>query len=111
MKKLPTFLLLTLATSIHPFYLSTTTPSEHSLTELQNINQQIDSLEKQLSEMRRKAVNKEIHAQTYMIDNWHEFAEDINAAEESEQHILAIKKKIHELNDRKETILKETSSQ
>jgi hypothetical protein len=79
----------------------------HIQHELQDIDEEISSLERELESMRKKALNEEMHAQPYMIDNWHEFAEDIQRAEANEKGILATKKKIQALKDLKEALLKQ----
>lgn len=76
-------------------------------TDIQSIDQQIESLEKQLAQLRRNMLNSEIHAQTYMIDNWHEFAEEINRSEDNEKVILMVKKQIQELKDQKKLLIKD----
>jgi len=70
----------------------------------QDINHEIEFLEKQLKQMRKQALNNEIHAQPYMIDNWHQFAEEIKNSEENEKKIVEIKRKIQELNKKKSLI-------
>lgn len=109
MKNLYTALILTFAATTLPLLShAENSNSSHQTqlqnTELQNIDQEIQSLEEKLSIMRKKQISGEIHAQPYMIDNWHEFAEDIQATENSEKAILAIKKKIEELKERKESL-------
>lgn len=66
----------------------------------QNIDQQIEFLENKLADLRNKYLNQEIHAQPYMIDNWHQFAEDIRQTEEHEKEILEIKKQINDLKQK-----------
>lgn len=81
-----------------------------TLTELQSIDRQINSLNKDLARIRKEALNQEINAQQYMIDNWQEFAENISLNETSEKEILEIKEKIKTLNDRKAFLLKQSSN-
>lgn len=85
---------------------SPTSPAQ-TATSPQTLDQQIETLEKQLATLRRNMLNSEIHAQTYMIDNWHEFAEDINRTEDNEKVILALKKKIQDLKDQKNLQIKD----
>lgn len=73
--------------------------------ELQAIDEQLSLLEKQLEILRKKSLNAEIQSQPYMMDNWEEFAEGIETAEENEQKIIAIKKKIQELEKQKKSFL------
>ena len=81
-------------------------PGNQNKKELQSLDQEINSLKKHLEEMRKNALNNEIKAQPYMFDNWHQFAEDIRLSEENEKNIQETKKKLQELNDSKEALLK-----
>lgn len=78
---------------------------EENTPELQELDKQLSSLEKELDMLRKKALNAEIRAQPHMIDDWHEFTQEIGTAEENEKNILAIKKKIHELEEQKQSLL------
>lgn len=73
-------------------------------SEIQNINQEIEFLNSELEKMRRDAHNKEMEAQPFMFDNWHEFANDIELSEENEKGILKIKKKIKELKQKRDLL-------
>lgn len=99
---LPSLLILSCAFTIASFPCL----AENSTTS-QTLDQQIETLEKQLATLRRNMLNSEIHAQTYMIDNWHEFAEDINRTEDNEKVILVLKKKIQDLKDQKNLQIKD----
>ena len=77
--------------------------------EQQSLDQEIESREKNLAQMRKEALNLEIKAQSYMFDNWHEFAEDIRLNEEREKEILSTKKKLKELYNQKDALLKQPS--
>jgi len=81
------------------------TPSENFSTQntSQNLDQEIEFLEKELEDLRHKALNSEIHAQPYMIDNWHQFAENIRLAEDNEKKIVKIKKRIKNIKEFKKT--------
>lgn len=98
------FLVVTLVTT--PISSQSNTSSFKNKTELQQIDAEIESLEHELSSMRKEALNHEVEAQRYMIDNWHEFAEDIKKNEENEKAILVLKKKIKKLNERKNSLIK-----
>lgn len=78
-------------------------------TRVQRIDQEIDSLNKKLSKLRKEAFNQEMKAQPYMFDNWKEFSEDIEHVEESERKILNIKENIQMLEDLKQSLSKEAS--
>lgn len=110
MKNHNIFFLLTYAICSFPALSYTEHFNNRSQDELQSINREIESLQEKLASMRQTAVYNEIHAQPYMIDNWHEFAQDIQTTEENEKAILAIKNKIKQLNDDKEVILKRPPS-
>jgi chromosome segregation ATPase len=105
------FVFTVLSASSHaesPGTLPTATPEIQN--ELQNIDQEIDFLNKDLEKARKNALNQEIHAQQFMFDNWHEFSENVGQAETNEKQILEIKKKIKALTERKES-LKNSSNQ
>lgn len=78
--------------------------------ELQSIDQEIDFLNKDLKKLRKESLNKEIHAQQFMFDDWHEFSENVAKAETNERKILEIKEKIKVLTEQKES-LKNASNQ
>ncbi len=90
-----------------PCHAENANPSFQNQNDLQSLDQEIDSLEKELAKLRRNMLNSEIHAQPYMIDKWHEFAEDVSHAEDKEKEILALKKKIQVLNDKKKLLIKD----
>jgi hypothetical protein len=73
--------------------------------ELQGIEEQISTLEHELELLRKKALNAEMHAQPFMFDDWHEFAEDVQASEENEKAIVSLKKKIYTLEEQKQALL------
>lgn len=73
---------------------------------LQNIDKEIDSLNQQLTKLRKETFNQEMQAQPYMFDNWKEFSEDIGKAEEAEKKILIIKEKIKALEQLKQFLIK-----
>lgn len=110
MLNLSPILILIFAFNFFSFHSQAETPTSSTLNELQSIDQEIADLEKELENTRKKIFNKELQAQPYMFDNWHEFAQDIDITEEGEKHISAIKKKIQELEERKESLLKQSSS-
>lgn len=109
---LPSLLMLSFAFTMVSFQCQAenSNPSFQNHNALETIDQQIEYLQKQLAQLRRNMLNSEIHAQNYMIDNWQEFAEGISLAEDKEKEILAIKKKIQELKDQKNLLIKAPSS-
>lgn len=58
---------------------------------------QIERLEKELDHYRKQAVNEELNAQQSMRTDWSKFTQDINQSEETEKHVLDLKKQIQEL--------------
>jgi len=106
MKRFCTICLLAAAIFFSPLFCFSDNSSA-TLT-IKNLDSQIESLSTELQTLRKEALNKEIHAQTYMIDDWHQFAEEVEASEESEKAILKIKKKIQELKKQRELLEKHT---
>jgi phage shock protein A len=88
-------------------FLIFTTPSHaentqtQSQTEIENIDQAIDSLNQQLKNLRKEALNREMQAQPYMRYHWQEFTDDIEHAEEPEKKIHDLKDKLKKLKERK----------
>lgn len=77
-------------------------------TEMQKIDEQLSSLQSELKDLRRDAFNREMHAQTFMFDNWHEYADEIKANTTDEKKIAEVKAKIKALSDRKEALQSNT---
>jgi biotin-(acetyl-CoA carboxylase) ligase len=104
------FLFLTCACTISlPSY--SDTPASAPQTELQQIDQEIESQKLLLKKLRKIRQHYEINAQPFMIDNWSEFADEIKSAEDSERAVLKTKQKVKELKERKELLLKQGHSQ
>lgn len=78
--------------------------------ELKAIEEEISYLTKKIASSRKKALNAETNAQTYMIEDWHHFAEDIQLEEKFEQQIDQLQKRLQYLSDRKEILLKSSLS-
>lgn len=83
-----------------------TQPTESWQIELKSLNQQILDLSKELTALRRQALNAEMTAQPQMIDSWHEFAKNIGRSEENEKQISALQQQIRALNLRKQAIIR-----
>lgn len=78
-----------------------------SAVELEDeINREIDSLNSELQSTRQEALNKEMKAQPLMLDNWKEYSENIQSEENTEKHILELKKKIEALEQKKQGLKK-----
>lgn len=76
------------------------------LDELNVIDIQIVLLKNQLHKFREDAEKAEIHAQSFMLDNWHQFAEDIRISEDDEKSIQMIKEEIKNFKFIKQQILR-----
>jgi hypothetical protein len=73
--------------------------------ELNQINGDIEKLQSQLHEYRRKALSDEMQAQPQMFDNFHEYAQDIQANEADEDMVIKIKAHLRELQARKQKLM------
>ena len=78
--------------------------------EIYAIDQELENLNDSLKLYRQDALNIEMNTQNFMFDNWHQFAEGIKTNEKEEQHITALKKRINDLNERKQAIIKKHST-
>jgi hypothetical protein len=68
---------------------------------INDINSQIEVLQEQLKIERRHALNESVEAQPDMRVNWGKFIGDIEGVEDTEHHVLAIKKEIQKLEEEK----------
>lgn len=83
------------------------TPQPNNWKEdLKAINMEIQTLSKELTDLRREALNAEMKAQPQMIDSWHEFAKNIRISEEDEKRISDIQKQIRALHLRKQELIR-----
>lgn len=76
------------------------------ITKIEQVDQEIIKLEKELKRLRQDAFNQEMNAQPYMFDNWSEYTENINANEIDEKKIIDIKAKIEDLKILKQKLMK-----
>lgn len=77
-------------------------------TEIAHIEEEIETLQSQLKNLRKDAFNQEMDAQAYMFDNWSDYVGKINANEKDEQSIIQLKDKIEKLKQRKQELLKDS---
>lgn len=91
----------TVALANQPGQYSTSQPTPSELQGAEEIDQELQSLEKKIEKLRKEELNKEMHAQPYMFDSWHQYSKEIEAAEEDEKHIEDLKKQVDEIKKKK----------
>lgn len=84
-------------------------PQTQTQLDLENIDLEIQLLNRQLEKRRKEASNQELEAQPYMRYHWQEFTEDIDHSENREKEVLDIKEKIQKLKAKKASLLKQSS--
>ena len=73
---------------------------------LAEIDAELTNLHYELSHLRNAEMKEEIEAQNYMRYRWKQFAKDIEDAENEEQKIAKIKKRIEELESERNDLIK-----
>lgn len=73
---------------------------------IKQIDVEIEKLDVQLHAARKKAFEKEMKAQVYMLDNWHQYAETLEDEEIEERRIIHIEKRLKALLEEKQALLK-----
>lgn len=70
----------------------------------QTIDEKLKNLHQQLDDLRKKAFNDEMKAQPYMLDDWKQYAEDMEKTEQDEQKVLELKRMIEQLENAKKSL-------
>lgn len=78
--------------------------------EIHDIDKEIKEKVQQLAEYRLKVFNREMQAQDQMLDEWKGFSEKIKDSEQYEEFVVKIEKRIHELQERKQVLLKQQNA-
>jgi hypothetical protein len=71
---------------------------------------EMERLEKNLENLRLKALNEEVEAQRLMRSNWEQYLQKIEAIEQDEKEIVELKKKIAALKKQQEPKAKPESN-
>lgn len=94
MKKILSFLYMTLALQLP---LAAQPPASEHTAEITQLNQQLDTLRKQINAHELAAINAETEAQTFLPAEWDKYAEKMKEVEQHQNAIYSIQQQINTL--------------
>lgn len=84
------------------------TPNLANTERLKTIDLEIEKLDKKLHEYRLKEMNKEIESQPLMFEQWHEYSDKLEQAENYEDTVHKLENQRQELIRERDKLLPET---